>query len=261
MFTESNVIALFNARLFPEKSFPKVDQAFRFFPSRYQEFFYENAQIDDSEPVVARQGGREPMLAFLRQHFPERLALLEQARQGILGGNADLRAAPRGLMHERIFERLFGADAAGLDAGAPGSSVDGDDFEDFPADEAFPEPEREIEQVREVEQPRPIFDGPFGEIGFAAFRPGRSLQAAGGAREASVRDVALARMAAAQQNLEELRVVFGVPDGVDFTPEDFQALTRLYTSGMGVDRRTIVAVYQACDRNEAIAQNCLISMH
>jgi hypothetical protein len=37
---------LFNERLFPVKSFPTVDHAFRFFPTRYQEFYCGFARAD-----------------------------------------------------------------------------------------------------------------------------------------------------------------------------------------------------------------------
>jgi hypothetical protein len=56
----------------------------------------------------------------------------------------------------------------------------------------------------------------------------------------------------------DLRAVYGVPDDVDLTMADFQALWRLEASG--VDRSTIASVYIACDRNEAMAQNCLMAM-
>jgi hypothetical protein len=246
LFGDDNVLALFNTRLFPEKSYPKVDQAFCFFPSRYQEFFYENAQIDDAEPPPVRQGVREPTFNFLRQRLPERFALLEQARQGLLGANAAARVLAQG----RFLERLVAAAAEGLQPGGSNELI--------PYDELIDDGSLEPEQVHEIEQPRPIVDGPFGEIGFGQPRAGRLNLIPAVLREA-IRDIG--RIGVPQQTIEELRVMFGVPDGVDFTIEDFQALARLQTAGNGVDRRTIVAVYQACDRNEAITQNCLMSMH
>jgi hypothetical protein len=39
-FSDCNVIVLFNSRIFPQKSYPRVDQAFRFPASRLQEHYF-----------------------------------------------------------------------------------------------------------------------------------------------------------------------------------------------------------------------------
>jgi len=61
-----------------------------------------------------------------------------------------------------------------------------------------------------------------------------------------------------EPSVDDLRVEYGVPDGVDLTRVDFQVLRRL--EGYGLDRQTTVGVYLACDRNEGIAANCLIGI-
>jgi hypothetical protein len=50
-----------------------------------------------------------------------------------------------------------------------------------------------------------------------------------------------------------------LPPGVDLTPEHMAAVGRLLLS-TGLDPNTVVQVFCACDRNEAAAEGCLISM-
>jgi hypothetical protein len=49
-FSDSNVVVLFNARIFPQKSFPRVDHAFHFFPSRFQEYYFASSLTDELNP-------------------------------------------------------------------------------------------------------------------------------------------------------------------------------------------------------------------
>jgi hypothetical protein len=48
-FADSNVIVLFNFCLFPQKSYPKVDRAFHFFPSRFQEHYFVSNHAEELE--------------------------------------------------------------------------------------------------------------------------------------------------------------------------------------------------------------------
>jgi hypothetical protein len=173
-FAASPTIVLFNSRIFPQKSYPKVDQAFRFFPSRYQEFVFNTSFAEDFEPSS-------------RSSSESRSAVLREIRRQILNsGNYDASA--------RVIS-------------APISSQ----FPQLGETESFMEWTREIERLRS----------------------GRST-------------------------IEDLRAVYGVPEGVEFSNADFQALHRL--EALGVDRLTIASVYIACERNEAMAQNCLMAM-
>lgn len=48
-FPEGSVVVLFNSQLFPEKSFPTVDGAFKFFPSRFQNYAIQLSPPEDIE--------------------------------------------------------------------------------------------------------------------------------------------------------------------------------------------------------------------
>jgi hypothetical protein len=214
-FTSNNVIVLFNSRIFPGKSYPKVDQAFRFFPSRYQEFFYEGVQLDDSEPPP-RTNPSEGAAARHRQFVNDRWERADIdpenffARIGRLPGAMGLRE-PRGV------------------AGLPR------DFDLL----------REDAEMFLGRQPPAGLNAPLGAFDLG-IRAGRGLA------------LPVLRDRQQQAGLEELRILFGVPDDVEFSAEEFQALIRLEASGM--DRRTILGTYLACDRNEAVTQDCLMSM-
>jgi hypothetical protein len=58
-----NTFVLFNERLFPVKSYPTVDRAFRFFPTRYQEFYSNFARAEDSEHRLANSPFRNLRLS------------------------------------------------------------------------------------------------------------------------------------------------------------------------------------------------------
>jgi hypothetical protein len=92
------------------------------------------------------------------------------------------------------------------------------------------------------------------------FRPRQPLAGAFDLGIRPIRGVALppVRDRVAVAGIEELRILFGVPDEVELSAEEFQALIRLEASGM--DRRTILGTFLACDRNEAVTQDCLVSM-
>jgi hypothetical protein len=66
------------------------------------------------------------------------------------------------------------------------------------------------------------------------------------------------RHRAGRPSIEELRSVYGIPDDVELSRADFQALSRL--EGSGIDQSTIVSIYLGCDRNEVLAQNFLLSI-
>jgi hypothetical protein len=180
-FTTSAPIVLFNSRIFPQKSYPKVDLAFRFFPSRYQEFAF-NASFADGQEPSARAQPESPG------------AIIREVRRQLLntGGN-----------YEALSAFL-------------GDSV----FEDSPelGEWVVPEPVQRLPIVPQRGQRR---------------QRTRLL-------------------------VEDQRAAYGVPDDVELSGADFQALRRLEASG--VDRPTIASVYIACDRNEAMAQNCLMSL-
>jgi hypothetical protein len=172
---ELPLVVLFNSRIFPEKSFPKVDQAFRFFPSRYQEFAFTTSFAEDVEPSGRHAGSARRAAA--RDPDPIPLGLF------------DADAPNDGLgLRERMESNL-----ARIHASLQGR----------------------IAAIRQTQQ--------------------RILLSP-----------------------EDLRAMYGLPEEVQLTPADILALRRL--DGSGVDRPTIASVYIACERNEALAQSCLMSM-
>jgi hypothetical protein len=179
------LIVLLNSRIFPQKSYPKVDHAFRFFPSRYQEFSFTASFAEDVEPTSGRRSASPR-----RPDPPSRLddengwGLQGQPQLGLAAVHADLQARLAELRRSR--ERLMMA---------------GERFRLLAEEQGMP---------------------------------------------------------AVQTSIEDLRAAYGVPDDVQLTRADFQALRRL--EGSGVDRPTIAEIYLVCDRNEEVAQNCLMSM-
>jgi hypothetical protein len=174
----SPTLVLFNTRVFTQKSYPKVDQAFRFFPSRYQEFAFSTSFAEDAESP-GRAPPDSPAPAVLR----------------------DTRRPLRIVDQERSFNSLF-ADSTFLRGLSGADRSDGYNYH--------------------------------------------------------VVTVAERRHRSGRPSVEELRAGYGVPDDMELSRADFQALSRLEASG--VDRATVVSVYIACERNEVLAQNCLMSM-
>jgi hypothetical protein len=194
---ESPTIILFNSRIFPQKSFPKVDHAFRFFPSRYQEFSFTTSFAEDLEPSGRHSGG---------------------SRRTAIRDSESL--SPRSIPPDRAFSQLD--------------------------------------------------DGMGDEIAWASLftRPDAVRAATQAQLQARLAELRLMeerilvaeelRQPAGRAPPEDVRAMYGLPDQVQLTRADFQALRRL--EGSGVDRQTIGSIYIACDRNEAMAQNCLMSM-
>jgi hypothetical protein len=69
-FSGSNVIAIFNSRIFPQKSYPKVDQAFRFFPSRFQEYHFAANLAEEFDSDRAPSESRRHAVDPFRLDFP-----------------------------------------------------------------------------------------------------------------------------------------------------------------------------------------------
>jgi hypothetical protein len=178
----SSTIVLFNSRIFPQKSYPKVDQAFSFLPSRFHEFAFNASLKEDVEPVpeVRRNDQGPSVIEELRRRLRDAVELEGLPIMFPSDGWAELSA-------------LYG-------------------LEGFSMEDALPTVGRTAEQ----------------------------------------------RMRTGGHSREELRAMYGVPGNVELSRADFQALRRLESCGM--DRQTIASVYIACDRNEAMAQNCLMSM-
>jgi hypothetical protein len=91
-FSDSNVLVLFNSRVFPQKSFPRVDQAFHFFASRLQEHYI--APGCDEEPDVP---GRPPCPAAGFRHFADASALSDRLGAELAWGE------PLHGMHDPLF--------------------------------------------------------------------------------------------------------------------------------------------------------------
>jgi hypothetical protein len=189
------LVTLFNSRIFPQKSYPKVDHAFRFFPSRYQEFAFVASFAEDAEPPGRHGGGARRAAA--RDSEPGRVPADRAFSQG------DGEEGARRAGHRRA--------AGGL------------------AD-AHAHLEASLQELRQVEE----------QILIARRR------------------LLMAEEPRPRAAAEDIRAAYGLPDEVELTRADFQALRRL--EGSGVDRPTIASIYIACDRNEAVAQNCLMSM-
>jgi hypothetical protein len=83
-----NAFVLFNERLFPVKSYPTVDRAFRFFPTRYQEFYCANAPDRSFGSVLAslQRGAGAADFAAITRAAPA--GVLEQILAGQLPGRA-----------------------------------------------------------------------------------------------------------------------------------------------------------------------------
>jgi hypothetical protein len=192
--TDDNTFVLFNERLFPVKAYPTVDQAFRFFPTRYQEFYSEIASHRFSSPI-------------------DRNAQLARIREFIADGEEHLRA---------IMELAYGRSPHGVD---------------FPA-------------LRDPALPRP-----FGGDGRPLFgRAGR-----GPAMPIRLGPRFFEReLPAAAREAEDVPDHM-IPPGVELPPEDRAAVARL-AGATGIDLHTVIQVFCACDRNEAVAEGCLIAM-
>jgi hypothetical protein len=69
-FSHSNVVVLFNSRIFPQKSYPKVDQAFHFFPSRFQEYYFDPSLTEEIDPAAEERHSIRGYRRFVSEAFP-----------------------------------------------------------------------------------------------------------------------------------------------------------------------------------------------
>jgi hypothetical protein len=96
---DDSVIVLFNEANFPEKSFPKVDHAFLFSLSRYEEFYCKLSSESVRTPEVSQGGFADD---FLDRYIPGSL------RDIFNIGERQERADGRRRRFERLRLRMFG---------------------------------------------------------------------------------------------------------------------------------------------------------
>lgn len=218
-FTDGSPVIVFDHAAYPEKSFPRVDRAFQFGPSRFAAPF-----VDDSQ-----QSRQEELL--VRLVWPQRLH-----RGSRLLPDIDLE----GLRPDAL---PFGAHFAGDGSPGGGSGSESDDRSSSGSDGDSGSGSGSGERDLEADEYEEEEDGGDGQ----------------GAMQGVVVGELHGRLMPEWRALPRGRVSDRLGAlNIRVAPEDDAVIWRLMQ--VGIDRATVLQVYEFCNRDENAAMNCLLSM-